>query len=247
VARRATTIAQTRAGGGPLLVLDAGDSLTGDQDPAKQSQGASSVAAMNRLGYDAIALGPQDLSLGLEALQQRIGESKFAVLSANAIVSGTGALLARPFVVRDLGGYRVALVGLTGGPGTAEIRVGDPVAAARQAVTDARLDAGVVLVLSHAGQAVDRQIAGEVPGISAVISGGPGAAQAPWISPKTGVPVMHADEAAPGHAGRILGLAQLTFDAQGRLVDKQWRRVPLGPEVADDPVMAAWVRQQAAP
>ena len=230
-----------------MLVLDAGDSLTGDQEPAQGSQGASSIAAMNRLGYDAIALGPQDLSLGLAALRQRIGEAKFAVLSANVAVSGTGVLLAKPYVVRDFGGFRVAVVGLTGGAGTAEIRVGDPVAAARQAVADARQQASIVLVLSHAGQAIDQQLAGEVPGIAAVISGGPGAMQAPWVSPKTGVPVLHADEAVPGHAGRILGLANLTFDALGSLVDNQWRRVPLGPDVADDPAMAAWVRKQTAP
>ena len=66
VARRATTINQEKKKNPYTLVLDAGDSLVGDQDPALKTQGKSSVEAMNRLGYDAMALGPGDLALGLD-------------------------------------------------------------------------------------------------------------------------------------------------------------------------------------
>ena len=47
-----------------FLLLDAGDSLVGDREPAMRSKGATSIDLMNRLGYDAMVLGPADLSSG---------------------------------------------------------------------------------------------------------------------------------------------------------------------------------------
>ncbi len=244
VARRATTIATERKQGGFVLVLDAGDSLTGDQDPARKTQGQSSVEMMNRLGYDALALGPGDLALGLAVLRQRIGEAKFAVLSANAVVSANGELIAKPYVVRTFGDYRVAIVGLSGGSGTREIAVRDPLATAQAIVPEALRQAHAVIVLSHAGPEVDRKIADSVPGIAAIISGGPSGLADPWRSDKTGTVVYRADEASPGHAGRQVGLARLMLDPQGKLSNQTWQRLALGPEVADEPALAAWVQEQ---
>ena len=180
MARRATKIAQERKRGGAVLLLDAGDSLAGDQDPARKTQGQTSVAAMNLLGYDAMTLGPQDLALGPAILQQRMAEAKFAFLSANAVVSATGELVATPFVLRELDGHKVALVGLSGGNGTSEIAVRDPVETAKSVVVQVKGQADVVILLSHAGASVDRQIADAAPGIALIVSGGPLAMPAPW-------------------------------------------------------------------
>ena len=156
VARRATLIDQERQAHAFVLVLDAGDSLTGDQDPALKTQGQTSVEAMNRMGYDAMVLGPADLGLGVAALRQRSAEAKFAMVSANAVLTGTMQLLAKPYLLRELAGHRVAIVGLSGGGGTAEIGVLDPLATARKIVPEVRQQADVVILLSHAGPAVDQ-------------------------------------------------------------------------------------------
>lgn len=229
------------------LVLDAGDSLTGDQDPAIKTQGKTSVDAMNRLGYDAMALGPGDLALGLAALRSRMAEAQFPMLSANAVITGTDELVARPYAVRDLAGHRVALVGLSGGNGTVEIGVRDPLAAARKIVPETRKEADIVILLSHAGQMIDQQIADLVPGVAAIISGGDGPTAPAWVSPATGVPVYHADQALAGHAGRMIGLGTLDFAADGKLRSQQWQQVALNPSIADDPALATWVQEQTKP
>jgi 2',3'-cyclic-nucleotide 2'-phosphodiesterase (5'-nucleotidase family) len=95
-------ITQERAKSNPVLVLDAGNSLTGDQDPARRTLGATSVAVMNMMGYDAIGLGPSDLTLGLATLRKRMDESQFAVLSANAVESTTGELITDPYLLRQI-------------------------------------------------------------------------------------------------------------------------------------------------
>jgi 5'-nucleotidase len=243
VARRATQIAEVRANNEHVLVLDAGDSLVGDQDPARETQGQTSVEVMNRLGYDAMALGPGDLGLGPAILRQRIREARFAVLSANAVETATGELLAKPYVVREFAGHRVAIVGLSGGPGTDEITVRDPLATAQEVVAELEGQADVVILLSHAGATTDQQIAEAVAGIAAIVSGGPAARQTAWRGEKTGTLLLHADQASPGHAGRVLGIARLVFNASGNLTDYTWQPVALGPEIADDPATTEWLRQ----
>jgi 2',3'-cyclic-nucleotide 2'-phosphodiesterase (5'-nucleotidase family) len=244
VARRATEIAQTRQQGGFSLLLDAGDSLTGDTDPARKSQGQSSITVMNMLGYDAMALGPQDLSLGLAVLQQRMAEAKFAVLSANAVVSATGKLLAMPYVIHEFGSRKVAIVGLSGGSGTAEIAVRDPLETAQGIMAQLASQADAVILLSHAGENVDQKIADTVPGIALIVSGGPFALAMPWHSEKTGTFIVHADEATSGHAGRRIGIATLAVGPSDKVSLPNWQRVELGPEIADDPVMSEWVKKQ---
>jgi 2',3'-cyclic-nucleotide 2'-phosphodiesterase (5'-nucleotidase family) len=245
LARRASVIAKERKVDGLVLVLDAGGSLIGDQDPARASQGKSSIEAMNHLGYDAVVLSTADLALGPQSLRQRIAEAKFDVLSANMTVTDTGEPLAKPFVIREYAGHRIALVGLSDlAVASGGINVQDPLEAAQRVVAEARKQADVVILVSHAGAATNQQIADQVSGIAAVVSGGVPAAPGSWVSQATGVPTYHADEASPGHAGRVLGVAALKLDAQGKLTSQSWRRIPLTPEVGDDPEMLTWVNAQ---
>lgn len=224
-------------------MLDAGDSLVGDQDPARRTQGQTSITAMNMMSYTAMALGPQDLALGPAVLRQRMAEARFAILSANAVVSATGRPVATPYIIRELGGHRVAIVGLSGGKDTAEIAVRDPTQTAQAMVTELAGQADIVILLSHAGAAVDQQMADTVSGVDLIVSGGAPMLAAPWRSEKTGALVVRADQASPGHAGRVLGIARLSFDSRGQVVGQTWQALPLSPEIADDPAMTAWVNQ----
>jgi 5'-nucleotidase / UDP-sugar diphosphatase len=245
VARRATKIAEERQSGKRVLVLDAGNSLTGDRDPALSSRGASSIEVMNLLGYDAVALGPADLALGPATLGSRIQEAQFAILSANAVDRNTTALIAKPYVLRDLGGHRVVIIGLSGAGDTDAIAVRDPLSAVKSVVAETEARADEIIILSSASQAVNRAIADGVPGVTAVVEGGSGATASPWASSRTGTPVFHADQASPGHAGRLVGVAKLALDGSGKLTDYIWQQVSLGPEVKEDAAMAAWVELQA--
>jgi len=244
VTRRATKIAEERAKGDALLVLDAGDSLVGDQDPARKTQGETSVAVMNLMDYDAMALGPNELALGLSVLRQRIAEAEFAVLSADAVLSDTGELVAVPYTLRAFDGYQVAIIGLSGGGGVPGILILDPLETAQNVVAQVMPLAEVIILLSHAGTSIDQQIAENVPGIDLIISGGKFELATPWRSEKTGTLILHADEASPGHAGRRLGIARLTFDTQGQLVEQAWQRLDLSQDIPEDPEMMDWVWQQ---
>ena len=114
------------------LVLDAGNSLLNDQEPAQGSRGASSIGALNQLGYDALGLGMVDINrLTLGELQQRIEQAQFPVLSANATLKGSGKLLAEPYVILSVADHKVAILGLTDAGESDEVRVGIDIARRR--------------------------------------------------------------------------------------------------------------------
>jgi 2',3'-cyclic-nucleotide 2'-phosphodiesterase (5'-nucleotidase family) len=112
LAHLAPLIRELRAGGRDLVLLDAGDALNGA--PSVTLGGTPvppMVAAMNALGYDAMALGNYDLALGWPALQAARAASRFAWLSANGERAGGTALA--PYAVLERDGVRVGVLGLT--------------------------------------------------------------------------------------------------------------------------------------
>jgi len=57
--------------------------------------------------------GRRNWPWGAELLQQRMGEAEFAVLSANAVFSDTGRLVAQPYTTLEMDGHRLGIIGLT--------------------------------------------------------------------------------------------------------------------------------------
>lgn len=241
VARRATEIKAEKSNNKNVLVLDAGNSLVGDRDPGQKTQGGSGIEAMNRMGYDAMALGAQDLTLGPAALKQRIAEAKFAILSANAVDAKTKELIGQPYVIREIGGHQVAIIGLSGVGNQDTVTVRDPIEAARATVGELAGKADVIIVLSHAGAETDQKIADMVQGIDVIVGSGSGLLPDPWKSTVTGTLRWQADSGSQGHAGRNVGIGQLKIDGSGKVVDNNWRRQLMGPDVTGDPDMSAWV------
>jgi 2',3'-cyclic-nucleotide 2'-phosphodiesterase (5'-nucleotidase family) len=235
-----------------VLVLDAGDGLIKDQSPATTSQGASSVEAMNMMGYDAAVLGEGDLALlGVDAIRERMAEAQFAFLSANAYLPGAttgnghpfldGQLLAEPYRILEVGTQRVALIGITGQSQVPGLEIRDPIAAAQEAVRQIGDQAQILILLSHAGLEVNRQIAAQVPALDLVISGG-GAQMTYMPEGGDGGPlILQADVSVTGHAGRRIGVGIFTFDQDGVLHGHQWQAIPLDSQFPDDPAMSAWV------
>ncbi len=184
-----------------FLVLDAGDSLIGDREPAMKTQGATSVEALNRMSYDALVLGPADLALGPDLLQQRIREAKFAVLAADVADATTKQPVAQPYVVKDVQGRRVAIVGLSGAPEKNGFTVADGPETVRRVLQELEGQADAVILLSHAPPDVNEQIADQAPGLTAIVEGGASIRVEPWISSKTGTPIYHAGRAELGPCG----------------------------------------------
>jgi 2',3'-cyclic-nucleotide 2'-phosphodiesterase (5'-nucleotidase family) len=143
-------------------------------------QGSQMVASLNAIGLDLATFGNHEFDFGPDVTRQRIQESRFTWVSANVLDPMTGLPFggAVPFIVRQLGGVRLALFGLTTpetstlSKGAATLMFLDPIQAARDAVTRAhRLRADVIVALTHEDMAEDRRLAAAVPGIDLILGG----------------------------------------------------------------------------
>ena len=104
-----------------------------------------------------------------------------------------------------------------------------------------RDQADIIILLSHAGLDLNRDIGAQIPEIDLIVSGD-GMGYTPELElASQGPPVVHADVSSTGHAERNIGASTWSFDAQNQLIGQTWERVVLDPEISDDPEMSAWV------
>ena len=113
--RCATAIEQLRAEEPNLLLVDGGDLYQGTL-ASFMTRGQLMNDALAWLGYDAWVLGNHEFDWGVEVLSAAVEGSAVPVLGAN-VGARPGAdnplSSVQPFVIREVDGVRVALVGLT--------------------------------------------------------------------------------------------------------------------------------------
>jgi len=120
LAKAATLIRDARAGQPNTLLLDCGDTIQGSPlenlHQANVRAGKSKLAdpmmlAMNELRYDAMVVGNHEFNYGLDNLARARRTARFPWLSANT----RGRSGFRPYILKTIGGVRVAVIGLTTG------------------------------------------------------------------------------------------------------------------------------------
>lgn len=166
LARVAAAVEAVRAASdGPVLVLDSGDTIQGSAFEAvlniELGGPSPTIEAMNAIGYDAMAVGNHEFNYGLGVLRRAEAEATFPFLAANAVAESTGDPAFTPFVVRNLGGVTVGILGLVTPniPNWEEpahyhrLRFEPMADAAARWVPHLRDDLGcdLVIVLAHAG------------------------------------------------------------------------------------------------
>ena len=114
LAARKTLIDQLRADvkakGGHSLLLDGGDVNTGI--PESDMQDAEpDFKGMNKIGYDAMAVGNHEFDKPLSILAKQRSWIDFPMLSAN--IYKDGQRMFKPYHIFNLGGVKVAVMGLT--------------------------------------------------------------------------------------------------------------------------------------
>lgn len=241
MARRATKIHELRsAAKGPVLLLDAGYTLFG-QRLASDTEGRVIIAAMNAMQYDAMTVGGQDLDHGSDVLLARVKEAKFKVVSCNLLWRGTSKTLLEPYTIIKRDGVRFGIIGVSepdilNSPGAQKVyQVADAAESVLKYMPEVRSKSDVVIVLSHLGLEGHQALAQAVPDIDIIVGGSGGQLlNQPLIVGKTLI-------IQAGYDGEWLGRLDVSFDAQGKASDPKAELIVLGPEVADNPELAALV------
>ncbi len=262
-ARLATAVARERARGGDTLLLDAGDQFQGTLYFTKY-KGEACAFFMNRLGYDAMAVGNHEFDDGPGTLANFIRSLKFPVLAANLDVSASPELkgLIAPYVIREIHGRKVAIIGATQ-PKTA--RISSPGAdvsfppflpSLQKAVKEATAKgADIVIVVSHAGLKGDQKLAASVPGIDIIVGGhshvllGNGYPEAVGPCPLVveGPDGGKTYIVTAGYWGCYLGVLHAAFDAAGRVIRAEGNPVALDAAVPEDKAVLADLERFAKP
>lgn len=182
LARIAAVVKRTRAEmKTPVVLVDSGDTTHGHTALPKAFRGESTVAAMNAMGYVAMVPGNHEFEWhSLDTLRNH-DQSQFPWIAANLVYAGTGETWLHPYIIKDIGGVRVAFLGLTNdiirtdkryvAASELGLTIVDATETALKLIPQLRRQADIVLVLSHLGVNSDMQLAADVPGIDAIFGG----------------------------------------------------------------------------
>lgn len=220
MARRAAIIKEQRQKSSNVLLLDAGNTLLG-QPLADRTRGRVVVEAMNKLGYNAMALGDREFDQSTKTVYDRSQEAKFPFLSANIVDPDTNRLVGKPYTIVTIGGRKIGLVGLTSlmtsFPQSHQSKLveQDYLTAARETVEKLKKETSAIIVLSNLGLDREQQLARQVSGISLIVGGGPGGnTPEPVVVGPNGTAIVRA-----GPRGEEMGIWNLSIDAAGKVGD----------------------------
>lgn len=162
-----------------VLLLDAGDTFSDDQ-LGNLTKGEAVIKLMRSLSYDFMALGNHDFDYGKERTAELQDIAGFPFGAANITDSITGKpFLDPPYIIKEVGNSRIAVLAvgyhnteLTGNRENMKgLRFSPGNDAVKEYIPILRDQADILIVLSHAGTAVDKLIAREVDGIDLIIGG----------------------------------------------------------------------------
>lgn len=126
-----------------------------------------------RSGIDAMTVGDTDFVFGKDFL---LGEAKslhLPYVCANLTYTDTGAPVFPPYLMREVGGVKVGILGLTGQSLKVDgLTASDPIQAARAAVGELKKQgAGLIVALSNQTINVNETLARDVTDIDLVVAG----------------------------------------------------------------------------
>jgi len=234
---------------GKVLFMDAGDTIQGSA-AAAWTDGKAVVAPLNALKLDLGIPGNWEVVYGAEVLEERAGEFRHPLVAANLEHAKTGKLLFPPYLVKEVGGVRVGVIGFT-----------DPDVPERQPPSyskglsfngsdvlpplieslrrEEKVD--VVVLLTHIGLPKSIRLAETLKGVDFVLSGDTHERiYEPIIRGQTWV-------VEPGSFGSFLGRLDFTFKG-GEVVDRKWELIELRADrFAEDPQARRVVEETLAP
>lgn len=164
---------------GSVLALDCGDTLHGTY-PAVASQGEAMIPILNAMGFDAMT-AHWEFAYGPKQLKRLSKEMDFPILGTNCYDRSTHTPFLEPFIIKDMNGLKVAIVGLASNivdktmPASFSEGLRFTLGRFELPSIIGRLrkerKADLVILISHLGFPQDLKIAEEVVGIDVLLSG----------------------------------------------------------------------------
>jgi len=246
-ARLATAIRRERANCQACLYLNAGDLVQGTP-VSTLFHGTPIYEIANLLGIDASTLGNHEFDYGWRRVQEFVRIAHFPMLSANVVDSSGQSLTGQPYVIKTVGGIRVAIVGVVLGDMVGTMITADTmgpwkvlpvVETVRKYAQELRARSDLIVVLGHIHDKEEAQaILKQVPEVSVVVAG----------HNHVGYPAMMNVDGRVGVLvngyGVEFGRLDLQVDmAAKKLRSAQWKKIPVNDKIQPDPQVARLVSE----
>ena len=254
-AHLATAVKRLRSSRPDSLLLDCGDSFQGS-GTALWTRAADMVQATRLLGVDAMT-GDDEFSLGSERLKEIFSKElhgQTAFLAHNVQSDSGFVAPVRPYAIYFVGGVPVGVIGQT----SPHVRQFDAKAVLgdwRFGIDEERLQltvdsvrargAKLIVLLSHAGLAVDLKLASRIRGIDVIFTGQSHDALPEPLVVKSGT--ARTLVSSVGAYGKFCGVLDLDV-RNGRLREHSFRLIPIFSNmVPADPAMTELITKVRAP
>ncbi len=246
-AKIATLVKQTKAQNPNTLVLDAGDAFQG-MPIINISKGEGLIPILEAVGYDAMTIGNHEFDFGFPALQNlETKMTKISMVSAN-IFKETGGRVFKPYVIKEVGGVKVGIFGLTTPETTYKshpdntkgLTFMDPVKSAKSVVAELKPQVDIVIALSHLGVEGDDtsiKVAEQVEGIDLIIDG-----HSHTEMPYGVIEVKGTMIAQTGEYTKNVGLVELEIQDK-KIVRKSAALLPDSKEIKEDETVKALIEK----
>jgi 5'-nucleotidase / UDP-sugar diphosphatase len=217
----------------PVLLLDCGAVFNNQKDNAELS-----LKAMDRMGYDALNLGIPELSFGKEFLESNRSQVSFPYIASNLLYGGVRLPWTREYIIKEVGGIKVAILGILDPDDLKEIPNQDdvkgfevipPETALNRLLPEVRGKADLVILLSQLGELGEiktRALLDAVQGIDVAIFSERNFVIKP---PEKNVILLQT-----GSRGTTMGQVTVTLDNKRALSVSERRDVPLDRSVPDN-------------
>lgn len=238
--KRSALIKKIRETNEHVLLLDSGDLLSAVGNSIKDSL---ALIAINLMEYDAIAIGDQEFSNGVDFFRRVVSNGKIPFVSSNVAVEGQSAFL--PYRIFDVNGIRTAVIGLTSpsvfllfpADKKTGVEVTNPDSVLQDIISEIEGISDLIILLSHSGYDEDLALAAKYPSIDIIVGGH---SQTLLDEP---MKVNETLVVQAGHSGFFLGELDLTLEKSGKILSYEWQLIPLTLELPDDPAIISLIEQ----
>lgn len=242
--RRVTMVQELKKGNPQILLLDAGDVLSPYPDPLLAKY---TLLAMEKVGYDAVALGDQELILGLDYIRNEIAKGKLPFYSANLTVceGEKCSSLAPSHLIKTVGGFKVGIISIISPKvftffpkdKIKDLKVLSSTDTLEGFVDAFRREVDLLIVLSHSGYEEDISLAKQIKGIDLIIGGHSQTLVKNPAGPNNTLIVQ------AGEKGQYLGKIDIKFDEKKKISSYQYQLFPLTKDIPDDKEVRALITE----
>ena len=247
-----------------VLTLDAGDQFQGSLFYSTY-KGAAAVEFMNKIGFDAMAVGNHEFDDGPQVLADYMDKAYFPVISGNTSAYFEPALKDKldGYVIRTIGGEKIGIVSVlatdtaeTSSPGK-NVGFAGEISYLKTVIPEIESQ-GVnkIIALTHVGITKDMEIAAKAAGVDVIVGGHSHTylsssdpkrkgAYPTWVTNEvTGdlVPIVQAYAYS-----KYVGELKVVFDDEGRVLSADGDTKLLDASVKPDADIAARVAELAGP